>query len=166
MISLSRLKEMAIEGGRRVAKVVQFGTKTADVISSFGDDSNPLPETIAIYANTSEVGDDIIIGYLNANQIAEIGEKRIFSLRDDGTLSFSIHLKNDGTCEIGGDTDFAVRYSELETAFNELKGKVNDLIQNYNTHSHAANGGAPPASPATPSSADITTAKIDEIKVP
>ena len=170
MISFSKVKESLIENGSRILKVVQFGAKTADSVSSFGDDSHPLNNMVAIYASTSEVGDNIIIGYINKNQIAALGEKRIFSLKEDGSLSFAIHLKNDQTCEIGGNADFAVRYNKLETAFNNLKTDMNNFITVFNSHVHIS---ASPGSPNAPtltsgaaSAADITPAKIAEIKVP
>lgn len=170
MISFSTLKETVVEAGIRIAKVVQFGAKTADVVSSFGDDSAPLKDMTAIYAGTSEVGDNIIIGYINKNQIAADGEKRIFSLKEDGSLSFSIHLKNDGTCEIGGNDDYAVRYSKLEEAFNELRTDLNNLVTAYNGHTHVS---ASPGSPNSPtptqgqaSTADITPSRVDNVKLP
>lgn len=167
MITFSLVKENLLESGKRLLKVIQYGTKTADVAAAFGDDSAPLKDMIAIYANTSENGDNIIIGYLNKNQISAAGEKRIFSLKSDGSLSFAIHLKNDGTCEIGSDTDNAVRFSKLEEGFNKLRDDFNSFVNtSYNVHSHANSGAAPPSSLGTSSTANITAAKIDEIKVP
>jgi hypothetical protein len=66
---------------------------------------------------------------------------------------------------MNGDTDFAVRYSELESAFNQLKQDLNAFILVYNTHSHSAFGG-PPSATGLDSAADISGAKIEEIKVP
>ena len=166
MITLSIVKENVIQAGKRILKVVQYGTKSADVVSSFGDDSAPLKDMIAIYANTSENGDNIIIGYLNKNQISKPGEKRIFSLKSDGSLSFDIHLKTDGTCEIGSDVDNAVRFSKLEQGFNNLRDDLNNFILIYNTHTHANAGAAPPSGLGTSSTANIVGAKIEEIKVP
>lgn len=166
-MNISVVKENIIKAGRRILKVVEFGAKTGDVVAAFGDDSAPLKDMIALYAQTSESGDAVILGYLNKNQIAALGEKRIFSLKQDGSLSFAIHLKNDGTCEIGGDNDFAVRYNELETGFNQLKSDFNTFVQQYNLHQHTApNGASPPTTQATQSNADISQAKIETIKVP
>ena len=70
-------------------------------------------------------------------------------------------------------TDFAVRYNELESAYNQLKSDHDDLVQAFNTHVHAtAAPGAPspptPAAgiPASASTGDISGAKINEIKLP
>jgi len=163
-ITLSLVKENIIDSFRSL-KVFQFGAKTADVAAPFGDDSAPLENMSAIFADTSNIGEPVIIGYLNKNQIATEGEKRIFSLDPDtGNISFAVHLRTDGTCEIGGDTDFMVRYSALETAFNELKDK-------FNTHIHTTTGTVGPTAvpgvitpPTTQSNADISGAKIEEIK--
>ena len=169
-LTFSVVKEYLLENGIRILKVFEFGAKTANVIAPFGDDSAALKDMIAIYGSTSNVGESIIIGYINKNQIATPGEKRIFSLKEDGSLSFAIHLKNDQTCEIGGNADFAVRYNKLETAFNNLKTDMNNFITVFNSHVHIS---ASPGSPNAPtltsgaaSAADITPAKIAEIKVP
>jgi len=81
-----------------------------------------------------------------------------------------IQIKSD-FIEIGGDTDFMVRFSELETAYNQLKSDHDDLVNAFNAHMHAtAAPGAPsiptPGAgiPAVASTGDISGAKIDEIK--
>lgn len=80
-------------------------------------------------------------------------------------------------------TDYAVRYNELETAFNDLKADFNNLVAAYNLHVHVcAAPGAPSATPVyapvppgtptppvvipTASTANITGAKIPEIRMP
>lgn len=142
-------------------------------VSPYGIDSNPIKDMIALYGPTGENGKDTIIGYLNKNRIAEPGESRIFSTDAEGVLQTYILLKNaDGIMEIGGNTDFMVRYSELASAFNELKSDHNSLVTAFNAHMHPTAGSGPPSPPtpipssipATPSSADISGAKIEEIK--
>ena len=121
---------------------------------------------------TSEIGNEVIIGYIHKSQISEPGEIRIFSTDDNGDDQISLHLKKDGTAEFGGDSDFMVRYSALETAFNELKSDFNSLVAKHNTHVHPFVGLAvgvpgfttPTTTTETPSIADISGAKIDEIK--
>ncbi len=65
-------------------------------------------------------------------------------------------------------TDFMVRYNELKTAFDTLKQDFNTLVTLYNAHVHPAgtpNTGAP-VTTGSPSTADITPAKIAAINVP
>ena len=116
---------------------------------------------VAVYGPSSEPGKTVIVGYLNKNQLAGIGETRIYSTDSDGALKTYVWLKSDGTIEVGGNTDFMVRYSKLEEAFNELKGKFNSFANAYVPGGPSAQG-----LPATvqPSNADITQAKIAEIK--
>ena len=160
-MTLSIVKENIIKNGVRVLKVFQFGAKTADVVSAFGDDSAPLKDMVAIYGTTSENGDDIIIGYINKNQISQPGEKRIFSLKQDGSLSFALHLKNDGNCEFGGNSDNLVRYNALNTALQQEKNLINTELSKIAT---AINGVAPGAYTPTPITLDLIQAKINEIK--
>lgn len=162
---------------RRLIKYLRLGkndVRESHQSGPFGTDSNPVKDTIAIYGPTLQSGKQVIIGYINKNQFAEIGEHRIFSTDSDGLEVFSLYLKNDGTAEFGGDADFMVRYNELESAFNELKGDLNSLITAYNSHIHVttATVGAtavpgilsPTPSAGVSSTADISGAKITEIK--
>lgn len=160
-----------IESGKRIVKVLRFGlgdTKTAVQVSPVGIDSAPIKGMIAIYASTTKKGNKAIIGYVNSSCIAESGELRFFSQDDDGDEQTYIFLKKDGSIEIGGDSDNAIRYSEMKTAFDTLRDDLNNLINLYNAHIHPTPSGpsSPTVSLGTPSVADMTSSKIDEIKVP
>lgn len=100
MITFSKAKDFTIEQGKRILKVLQFGAKTAKVASDYGDDSNPIDNMTAIYAETSVNSEPVVLGYINTQQIAQKGEKRIFSQKENGDLAFEIYLKNDGSCSI------------------------------------------------------------------
>ena len=174
-INLVRYLSAALENGRRRIKSIVRGTSDADTAFEampFGDDAVPPENFRAVQVETSKKGRTVIIGYINKNQLEDLlaGEKRIYSLRDDGeTISQFIYLQQDGTMQIGGEGDFMVRYNELESAFEQLKSDFNDLVQAYNTHQHLGvtpgSGSTPPTtSTGTPSNADITPAKIDQIK--
>lgn len=155
---------------RRIIKVCRYGKsdiQTSVEVSPYGVDSNPIKDMVAVYAPTKEKGKTVILGYFNKNKLAEVGEYRNFSTDEEGNVVFYTHLKNDGTMEIGGDSDFMVRYSALETGFNQLKSDFNTFITSqYNLHIHPTPAG--PSSPTvlvgTPSTADISGAKIQEIK--
>lgn len=160
-MTTSIVKENTIKNGKRELKVLEYGAKTADVVADFGDDSAPLKDMIAIYAKTDESGDSIIVGYMNKNQIAQAGEKRIFSLKEDGSLSFAIHLKNDGTCEVGGNADNLVRYQALDDA---LQAEKNLLDIEFNKIAIAINAIVPGSYNPAPITLNLIQAKIDEIK--
>lgn len=149
--------------GRRIVKGYLLGNtpETAFEAGPFGLDSNPVKNKIAIYAKGRENGKMFVVGYINIDQVAEVGETRLFSTDADGELKFHIWLHSDGTAEIGGNTDNAVRYSKLEEAFNELQGKFNDFVDAY-VPGGPSSVGLPAV--AERSEADITKAKIEEIK--
>lgn len=162
---------------RLVVKFLRFGkgdVLTAKHSAPYGVDSNPIADMVAVYSTTKERGKGVVVGYINKNQLAEVGELRLFSTDSNGNEQFYTWLKNDGTMEIGGDTDNMVRFSELKTAFDELKNDFNTFVNTYNSHIHVttATVGATPTpgvisatvSTGTPTAADINPAKIDEIK--
>lgn len=143
------------DAGSRVVKFYKFGKNvhSAKQAAPFGVDSNPIEGMIAIHTNTSVDGKPAVIGYINPDQVAEVGEMRIFSTDSDGELQTYIHLKNDGTMEIGGNTKHMTRFEELKVGFDQLR-------TDFNAHVHAGNG----VPPTTPSTASIDDSKIDEIK--
>ncbi len=141
---------------RQLIEVLGMGTDDVQEINQigpFGVDSVPIKKMRGVQANTSTQGDAVIIGYINKNAIAESGETRLFSTNDDGELQIALHLKKDGTMEIGGNSDFMVRFNALEAGFNQLRS-------DHNTHTHVSNG----TPPAIQSTASISAAKINEIK--
>lgn len=148
---------------QRIIKILRLGNtdvQTAKEASSYGVDSNPIAEMRAIYARTSDNSETFIIGYINKNQLAAVGEMRLYSTDANGALKFYTWLKNDGTYEMGGNADNAVRYAKLNTALEEEVNKINTELGKIAT-AIAAVGGTYTVAPV---SVDISAAKIDEIK--
>lgn len=160
MISLSQVISVVIKTGSRIVKVMQFGAKTADECAPFGDDSSPLKDMVAVYADTQEIGEPIIIGYLNENQLAAPGEKRFYSLKPNGDLSFYAWLKNDGTMEIGGKTDNMVRFNPLNNGLSNQNTAINAELTKIAVAITALGGTYVP----TQISLNIAQSKINEIK--
>jgi len=153
---VSVISSLVNQANRRIIKIKGMGKsdiQTCEEASPFGVDSNPIKDMIAVYSKTGEMGSTVIVGYLNKNQLADVGENRLYSTDADGLEQNYIWLKNDGDIEIGGSSDNMVRFSVLEAAFNQFK-------QEFNAHVHPSNG----APPTIPSTADISGAKINEIK--
>ena len=162
MITLSKVRDFIIENGKRILKVQEYGAKTAKVAANYGDDSQPLKNMTAIYSPTAVNSEPVIIGYINTNQVAQEGEKRIFSQSLNGSISFAIHLKTDGTCEIGGDVDNAVRFNALATSLAASDGLLNTELGKIATAIGSLGGVYTVATVAT----DISSSKINEIKTP
>ncbi len=161
IISTSIVKGYREIKTRITSKLIE-NTQTAN---PFGFDANPSKNYIAIIADTESNGNPIILGYLNPEALASlgIGDSMQYSTDSDGVINATIILRNDGTVEILGDDDNAVRYSKLETAFNELQNKWNAFAIAYVPGGPAIQGTPPTAGQST---GDITASKIDEIKVP
>jgi hypothetical protein len=156
---------------QRLVKFLRLGrsdVRTALEVGPFGIDSNPPKDTVAAYSDTMVKGQSVVIGYVNTRQDADVGEVRTYSVDGSGNVVFYTWLKSDGTMEVGGDSDNMVRYSELESAFNQLRDDFNNFVNTtYNLHQHPTAAVGPPSVPTltgTQSNADITGAKIDEIK--
>jgi hypothetical protein len=166
MITISRVKQAA----DTFIKVLRYGKadiQTALPVFPFGVISKPLKEQLAAQANTGSKNNPIVLGYIVADASeVQPGETLLYS------TNFKVFLKEDGTAEIGGNTDNMVRFSDLETAYNQLKDDHDALVTAFNQHVHptAAPGAPSPPTPvpnvipATLSTGDISDAKIEEIK--
>jgi hypothetical protein len=167
MITWSKVYNTILDTvGRRVVRVYEIGPKTADQVSPFGDDSNPIQGMDAIYAESSNDGDPVILGYINTKQMAATGEKRLYSIKPKttdtpyGTISFYVWFRNNGTLELNGDSDNLIRYAALNTALQSEVQRINTELQKISTAIGSLGG----AYIVEPVSIDITSSKINEIK--
>lgn len=149
--------------------------QTAQLITQAGEDNNPPKESRVVIFSIGNAWKVAIAVDDGIEPQVEQGERKIYS-SDAGQIKAFIHFKKNGDIIINGDGDNAVRYSELETAFNQLKSDFDSLVSAYNSHIHTTTATvgpgptpgviAPTTSSGSPSTADITPAKIDNIKVP
>lgn len=131
MITLSKLKSSTIEGTKRILKVLQFGAKTAKEVSPFGFDSCPVEDLTAIFAETSNADESVIIGYIQADRLAQAGASRLFSI-DPTTkqLKAEIWLKTDGTITLNRGTNKAVLFEPLNQKLTDHNNAINaELIK-------------------------------------
>lgn len=144
---------------QKVRRLGKYDIQTAPIAAPYGIDCNPIEGMVAIFAETSMKGDQVIIGYVNKNAIAEVGGLRLFSTNSAGAEQFYVYLRASNNLELGGDARHLARFEELETAFNELKSA-------YNSHTHLSTAtGTPTSTTSAASSADISACKIDNITV-
>lgn len=173
MINIVKTISTRIANGRRLIKFLRMGlddVQECSQIGPFGFESNPVKSLIAVYMKTEQLGEPVIVGYINKSLLTDVGESRQYSTDSDGNVVFDLIMKNDGTAEFGGSTDNMVRFSELKLAFDQLKTDHNSLVTAFNTHIHPTPSG--PSSPPTPapgipassSTANVDGAKIDNIK--
>lgn len=161
MITLSKIKSVSIEAKQRILKVFQYGPKTANECGPFGLDSSPLENYTAIYAETSNVGESLIIGYIQKTQLAKQGEIRLFSLDSNGILKAEIFCKANGTILLNGGGFSSVRYENINNELQQLKNDINTELLKVQTAINTLGGTYANA----PLNLDLTTAKSDTIKI-
>jgi hypothetical protein len=91
---------------------------------------------------------------------------------DDGT----IEIESTGTVSINGTetilqegTDYAIQYTEMNNAYNNLKADLNAFIAKYNLHNHPTAPVGPVSTPSvvgTVSTSAMTAAKVDDVRLP
>lgn len=125
-ITFGKLDSTTINNlGKRIVKFFEFGAKTASECAPFGVDCNPIKGMTAIHSQSSNNGESVIIGYINTNQLADVGESRLFSVDDDGNLKAFIWNKKDGKLWLNGDTHTCVRFLPLQTGLNNQNTLIN-----------------------------------------
>lgn len=173
-MTLSKIISTTIEKGRLIVKILGLGNddiKTVFNVTPFGIDSRVFKNYRGIYSDTGVKGEKVLLGIIYDNTLTEDGEMRLYSVNAAGDEVFSLHLKNTGNLELGGDADNLVRYSVLKAQFDELNNKFNDLVTAFNQHMHATAGTGAPSIPtpipdiipALESTADITNSKINNL---
>lgn len=125
MITFSKYSSALIEGAKRILKVKQFGTKTAKECAPFGFDSQPQEGWTAIYAETSNKDEAVVIGYINKNQLVGAGESRMYAVGSNGELLGYVYNRNDGVLGLNGFAFSAVRYAPLNTALHAQNTLIN-----------------------------------------
>jgi hypothetical protein len=162
------------------------GTSKAQNLFAVGFASSPVKKDRLI---VQQIGSFLFAVGGSTREIEETlnlspGERCIFSTDENGAIVQRLYFDTNGVMTLDDGSDHAVRYSILETAFNELKGKFNDLVDvveqmrsdteifaaAYVPGSPAAIGTPPsyPYTATTPaqSAADITDAEVSTFKLP
>jgi hypothetical protein len=138
--------------------------QTVELITQAGEDYNPPDDSNIVVIDLGEAWKVAIACDDGIEPDADVGERILYSIAA-GIRAAVIALRENGDIElnINAVEDFAVRYNKLAEAFNQLKS-------DYDSHTHQylpGPGTAIPSGPPVPTTtADITPAKIDNIKVP
>ena len=171
-----------VKNGFRRIKLLWLGrTAIREVIHAkeAGTDTNPQPGTKMLLFKTLNPKEDVVamsVDNRNTREDLKPGEKAFFSYDEDGKPLFIITIRGD-KIEIGTAPDgtppvnFATKFTEMEVAFNEQKDSHNALVDAFNQHMHATAAPGPPVIPtqipsvipATPSAADMSDAKSEEL---
>lgn len=163
MILTTYIKNVFIRESKRFIQVMAMGPddiREPYESMPFGIDASPLDGMVALYSDTSNSEESVIIGYINENQVAKMGEIRLYSLDGNGDQSTFIHLKNNGTVEFMGNTHNLVRYTPLNLGLQELVTKINTELSKIATGISGVGGVYLP----TYTSLNISNSKIDELK--
>ncbi len=155
-------------------------TRTPTEAAPFGSDTNPVASMQAVYMDTVNSSTPVLVGYFNLDAIAQPGENRQYATDADGNRVFYTWMKNDGTFEIGGNANHMTQFEGLQTAFNQLRTDHDAMVAQWNSFCTDYIPGGPtvaglplvgiPATlsshnlPLTNSTADITPAKLSNIK--
>lgn len=136
--------------------------QTVEMLNAPGEDSNPPDDAQVLIVDLGRAFKVALAADDGITPDMAEGEKKLYSVSAGAVAAFIKFLAS-GVLELNGNADFAVRFSELETAFNQLKS-------DHDTHSHLYTPGAgtptQTAAPAAGSTADISGAKVDTVKFP
>jgi hypothetical protein len=151
-------------------------------IDSHGSDNSEFYQIPGIFHKPQD-DTEVVIVDCSGNNIAiaghdykfdeeiEKGETLIYSVDAAGVLKGKILIDKTGNIILNDGTDFAVAYTDLKSAFDTLKGDLNNLISVFNSHVHpgVTAGGASTAATVTPgtaSAADMSGSKVAAVKLP
>ena len=156
MVKISQIISSSIDKGRRILKILRLGKD--DIQTSFesmpyGIDSVPVKDLIAIQMETGERGKTVIVGYINKNQIADVGELKIFATNAQGAEQGFIHLKNNGVVKfIPLDSGLQAQTTAINVELVKIAVGLNAIVPGSYVH--------------TPVTVNITGSKVATVKVP
>ena len=120
------------------------------------------------------------IKFKNDGGFELLNDKAVIKSDPDGNIEISneeaiITLKDNGDIELNDASDSAVLFSELKTAYDGLKSKLNDLITKYNAYIHITTATigptavpgviSPTVSIETPSTDSVDSAESADVKL-
>lgn len=148
--SFSNVKE-------RLIKFLGWGKNDVQIqkeAAPYGVDSNPIKGMVAIYAQTANGSESVVVGYINKNQLSEVGEHRIYSTNSDGELQASVWLKANGDTEIkAGDSNKVKINSGSSKAV--LGDKTKDVLTDIVTVLTAINTWGETVTPPLPDQSSV-----------
>ena len=118
----------------REVAVVRLGgddAQTADEVSPWGVDSNPVKDISAAFTESLEKGATVTLGYFIKDKKALPGETRLFATDANGAEKTRVWLHADGTVELGGtgdagsNTKHVTQYEALNTELQAVITKLN-----------------------------------------
>jgi hypothetical protein len=156
--------------GDKKSRVLQVQLANEDDVQSVelyrlpGDDQNPADDTRVLVITIGTSLAAVSAADVEADDTLEKGEREIYST-DGAQRLAKIRLKADGSIVANDGEDWAVRYSALEAAFQDLQDTVNDFLSQYVPGGPAAVG-TPATGVVLPSTGDITKTKVESVRLP
>lgn len=147
----------------QVELITDEDVRSIELVTQAGEDTNPANGCRVCILDISD-GFQVGVGVTDfLTPEVEPGEKEFYSTDNPVTSKLArIKLNKDSEIILNQGTDFAVRYSKLEEAFNQLKADFD-----AHTHPYVDTPIGPSTTSATaPSTADITGAKVEDILLP
>ena len=156
MVTIVKIKQSIAE----FVKFLRFGkndVQTAPQCFPFGIDSKAVAGDNGVHTTTANRDESVILGYVYNFEETKEGEIRIYS-KDN---AFSMHFKDDGTVEFGGDSDNLVKYLELSNGLSAQDSSINAELTKIAMAISGLGGSYVPSTIST----DISSSKIENIKV-
>jgi phage gp45-like len=134
--------------------------KDIERVQSYGLTTNPPLESEALYL------DDFAIVVDNADfRPTDLvsGEVCLYS-----EFGKNIKLTSTNEIEIGGNTDYAVKFNALKATLESMQSSLNLFINVFNEHVHVVSGtaAAKPVPPAIEDNTSFESAKVSIVRLP
>lgn len=144
------------------SEVTQAGdTQSIELITPSGEDFKPEKEDVVLIIPIStayKMGIIVDDGVIPDSSLEE-GEKEIYS-KAGGVKLAKIKLSKDSEIILNDGADFAVKFNELQTKLEALRIQLQTHV-----HPGVAPGGSSTGPTPTPFDTDISSAKVDKVKL-
>lgn len=171
MIQRVTIKEKEDDGEIRVLK---SGVDPRSAQNVIGLDYHPEEEATGFIIPVGEDPNDFLLIAVDdgVEKITGPGEFRIYSVQS-GEVKSSVYCKSDGNLMLNGGEDFAVQFTALKTAFDDLQSKYNSIVNVLKNWVVVANDGGAALKtavnaiiPSPESNESIDAAKVESVRLP
>ncbi len=162
-------------------------TQKAQILTPYGFCCNPPDNSLAISLNIQGIASNkvcFVDDPKNRKKNLSKGEVAIVNystnacvyIKEDETIDIEtpsgskITMQSDGTIELNGDSDFITAFTDMKAAFDQMRTELNTALTLLTGHTHggvaSGSGTSGPGPTLVNSTADMSSAKVDSVKVP
>jgi len=111
--------------------------QSIELFRQSGEDYNPPNDSRVIVLDLGDAYKVAVACDDGFEPEVDPGERELYAIDSSGDKSTFVKFNSDGTLNLNGLNDTAVRFSDLKIVLDEIVSAFNSLVANFNSHVHS-----------------------------